>query len=104
MLAYVSVIERLMFYASSVLFTSTIHSLSAYHQIAPASAAGLFIKGRAMCYHVCVTMHVQDPLLFVAGHRVPLVGFCLSLHRLRVLTNVNMIQRNKQASIIARNS
>ena len=72
-----------------------IHILTASHQLAPASAANWFHKGRAMCYHVLVIMHVKDPQLSVirVGHRVPLAGFCLSLCSLHVLNrDVNMIQ------------
>ena len=39
----------------------TIYSLSECHRLAPASAADLFNKGGAMCYHVFVSMHVKDP-------------------------------------------
>ena len=39
----------------------TIHSLTAFHQLASASAADWFNKGCAMCYHVYVIMHVKDP-------------------------------------------
>ena len=51
-------------------------------------AADRFTKGRTMCYHVYVIMHVKDPQLSVVrvGHRVPLVGFCLSLYVLHVLS------------------
>ena len=65
------------------------------------SAADWFDKGRAMCNHVYVIMHVIDPSLPIVrvGHRVPLVGFCLSLYGLHVLNrDVNMIQTNKQTN------
>ena len=40
-----------------------------------------------MCYHVYVTMHVEDSWLSTVGvgHRVLLAGFCLSLYGLHVL-------------------
>ena len=67
----------------------TIHTLSAYHQLAPASAANSFIYGRAMCYHVHVIMHLKDHYLSAVRlkHHVLLAGFCLSLytHSLHVL-------------------
>ena len=64
----------------------TIHSLTACHRIAPASA-DWFKKGRAMCNHVCVILHVKDPQLPVkrVGHCASLAGFCLSLYGLHVL-------------------
>ena len=70
-------------------------SLPACHQLAPASAADWFNKGRAMCSHVCVIMHVKDPELFVVrvGRCVSLAGRCLSLYSLHMLyRDVNMIQ------------
>ena len=60
----------------------------------PTSVADQFDKGCAMCYHVCVIMHVKVPQLSVvkACHRVPLAGFCLSLYSLHVLNrDVNII-------------
>ena len=39
----------------------TINSLFEYQYLAQASAADWFNKGRAMCYHVYVIMHVKDP-------------------------------------------
>ena len=55
---HVSVIQRFVVRTSSVLFVLT---LSACHQLAPASAVDWFIKSNAMCYHVYVIMHVKDP-------------------------------------------
>ena len=73
---YVSVIGRLMGHASSVCFALTVHLLSACRQLA--NAASWFIKGSAMCYHVCAIMHVKDPKLSVVrvGHHVPLGTSC----------------------------
>ena len=59
-----SVIERLMVRASCLPFALTMltnHILTASHQLAPASAFDWFNKGHAMCYYVCVIMHVKDP-------------------------------------------
>ena len=39
----------------------TIHFLTACRQVAPTIAADWFNKGHAICYHVYVTMHVNDP-------------------------------------------
>ena len=59
-------------------------------------------KRPAMCYYVCVIMHVKDPQLSVirVGHCVPLAGFCLPLYSLHVLNrDINMIL-NKPYSVI----
>ena len=51
-----------------------------------------------MCYHVYVTMHVNDPYLSVVRVRycVPLAGYCLSLYGLHVLNrDVNKMQTKK---------
>ena len=59
-----SVIGRLMVRASCLPFALTMFTidiLTASHQCAPAGAADWFIKGCAMCYYVCVIMHVKDP-------------------------------------------
>ena len=77
----------------------TIHLLSECHQRAPASAAYWFNKGHAMCYHVYVIMHVNDPWISVGkiGHGVLSAGLRLSLYSLHVLNrDVNMIQLNNQ--------
>ena len=63
--------------------------------LCPASAAGWFIQGCAMCYHVYVIMHVKDPYLCVigVGHCVMLADFCFPLYSLQVLyKDVNIIQ------------
>ena len=36
-------------------------NLSACYQLAPTSGNAWFTKGRSMCYHVYVIMHVKDP-------------------------------------------
>ena len=54
----------------------------------PTSVADWFIEGSAMCYHVCVILHIKDSLL-----SVPLADFCLYLYSLHVLNReVYMIQ------------
>ena len=59
---YVSVIRRLMVRASSVMFSLTIHLLSAAcYKLASSSAADKFTQGCTMCYHVYVIMHIKDP-------------------------------------------
>ena len=52
----------------------------------PASVADWFNNGRAMCYYVCVILHVNDPYLSVlrVGYCVPLADFCHSLYGLRL--------------------
>ena len=60
-----SVIERLMVYVSCLPFALTvltIHLLTASHQLAPASASVWFNKERAMCFHICMILHVKDPM------------------------------------------
>ena len=57
-----AVIRRVLVCTSSVLFDLTmltIQSLSACHQLAPASAADWFNQGCAMCNHVYVIMHIK---------------------------------------------
>ena len=69
----------------------------------PACASNWFIRGHAMCYHVCVITHVKDPQLSVVkvGHGKPLAGFCLSLYDLHALNrDVNMIQTKQTKSIV----
>ena len=59
-----SVIGRLMVRVTFVPFALTmltIHSLFECQQLAPASAADWSNKGRAMCYHIYVIMHVKIP-------------------------------------------
>ena len=67
---YTSVFGTLMVRTSSVQLALRIQTLSACCCIAPASATDWFIKGRAMCCHVYVRMHVHDPYLSVirVGH------------------------------------
>ena len=59
--ACVLVIRRLVVCPRSILLASTIHSLSAGHQLAPTSATDWFNKGCVMHYHVYVIIHVKDP-------------------------------------------
>ena len=68
----------------------------------PASVIDWFNKDPVMCYHIYMTMHVKDPLLYTirVRHRVMLAGFWLSLYSLDVLNrNASMIQSiNKTCS------
>ena len=62
-----------------------------------------FTKGRVMCFHLHVIMHVKDPRLSVirVGHCIPLAVFCLSLYSLHVLIrDVNMIQSINQKTYL----
>ena len=74
----------------------------ACHYLAPASATDWFMKGRVMCYHVYVIMHVKDPELSVVrvGHCVPLAGFGLSLYSPHVLNrDINMTKKTSKCAI-----
>ena len=78
------------------------HLLSESHRLAPASTTNWFNKGRAMCYHVYVVMHVKLPQLSGerVGHRVPLACFNLSLYSLQALNrDVNIVKKGKKTNI-----
>ena len=62
---YVLVIRRLIVHTISVLLVLTVHTISACHRLAAASAANWSIKGYTMCYHVYVIMHIKDPTYFI---------------------------------------
>ena len=93
-----SVVGRMIVCATCVLFTLTmltIRLLSESHWLAPAGADDWFTKGRVMCYHVYMIMHVKYPLHSVlrVGHHVLSAGFWLSLYSLHMLKrDVNIIQ------------
>ena len=48
--------------------TKVVHSLEGY-DLRPPVPHNWIIKGSAMCYHVCVVMHVKDPQLFFVKSR-----------------------------------
>ena len=79
----VSVIRRLVVRPSFVFLALTIHLLAVGLKLALTSATDVdwLTKCHVIRYHVCVIMHVKDPLLFVlrVGHRALLADFCLSV-------------------------
>ena len=58
----------------------------------PTSVANWFIKGSALCYHVCAIMHVKDTWLSVVGLGLcfPLASVCLSLYAVCISINSDM--------------
>ena len=77
---YMPLIKRLKVRTSSVLFHLTSQSLSECHQLAPASAANWFIKGRAMCHHVLYDNACKRSLAIFHKSRAP----CLIIRILSV--------------------